>query len=72
MLKKIFYMLAVIGAIIIAILAFKVPKDPFQMVPSAMFHDKPLWLCLIITGNFFYFLLLGFIYNKLEIHWEED
>lgn len=72
MLKKVFYSLSIIGAIVICILAFKIPKDPYEMIPSAtMFWDKPLWLCLIISGNFFYFLLLGLIYSRIQMYLDD-
>ena len=64
--KKIFYALAVIGVMIITIIAFTVPKDPYAMIPSILFIDKPIWFCITFFGSFLYLIVLGIIYNKIE------
>jgi len=65
-LKKIFYVLAVTGTILITIMAFKIPKNPHEMVPSILFFDKPIWLCIVFFGSLLYLIVLGIIYSKIE------
>ena len=65
-LKKIFYTLAVIGILIIMIIAFVVPKNPYEMIPSILYFDKPLWLCIAFFGCFLYLLILRIIYSKIK------
>ena len=59
MLKKIFTILAIVGVLLICVLAF-VPSM------SIMGFDKPLWLCIIIGGSFIYLMILLAIYDKLK------
>lgn len=68
MLKKIFQILAIIGIIIISILAFILPNNPYEIIPaiSITSFDKPLWLCIIIGGGSLYLMILYYIYDKLE------
>ena len=68
MLKKVFIILAILGIIIISILSFVLPKDPFMIVPalSIVSFDKPLWLCYIIGISFVYLLILYSIYDFIK------
>lgn len=64
--KKIFQLLGGIGFLIICILAFTIPKNPYKTIPaiSMMSFDKPLWLCIIISGGFIYLIVIYAIYDK--------
>ncbi len=66
--KNIFYVLGVVGSIVICILSFVLPNNPHEIIPaiSMMGFDKPLWLALIITGLVFYNGLLYGIYDTLK------
>lgn len=68
MLKTIFQVLATIGVIIIFILAFTLPKNPYEIIPaiSVMSFDKPLWLCIVIVGSSVYLFILYTIYDNLS------
>ena len=68
MLKTIFQVLAIIGRIIIFILAFTLPKNPYEIIPSisAMSFDKPLWLCIVIVGLSVYLYILYTVYDNLS------
>ena len=68
MLKTIFQVLATIGVTIIFILAFTLPKNPYEIIPaiSVMSFDKPLWLCIFIVGSSVYLLILYTIYDNLS------
>ena len=61
-------MLGGIGSIVICILAFVIPNNPYEIIPaiSVMGFDKPLWLAIIITGLVFYNGLLYGIYDTLK------
>lgn len=65
MLKIIFQVLAIVGVIIISILAFTLPSDPYEIIPamSVMSFDKPLWACYMLGGSFLYLLVLLGIYD---------
>ena len=65
--KIIFEILGVVGLIVISILAFVIPKDPFKILPavSVVGFDKPLWLAIIIAGGFIYIVVLASIYDYL-------
>lgn len=67
MLKIIFYFLSIVGVILIFLLAFTIPKNPFQIIPAitTIGFDKPLWLCIAICGNFIYLLIIWSIYDKI-------
>lgn len=67
MLERVFQLLGVEGFLIICMLAFIIPKNPYKIIPaiSMMSFDKPLWLCIVITGGFFYLIILYSIYDKL-------
>ena len=68
MLKTIFQILAIIGMIIICIMAFTIPTNPYEIIPavSMMSFDKPLWFCIIFGGCFLYLMILWSIYDSLE------
>lgn len=68
MLKIVFYVLGVIGVIIISILAFVLPSDPYMIIPamSVMSFDKPLWFAIIFSGTFVYLFILYGIYDYLK------
>lgn len=68
MLKIVFYVLGVIGVVIISILALVLPSDPYMIVPamSVMSFDKPLWFAIIVSGSFIYLRLLYELYDYLE------
>jgi len=67
MLKTIFTLLSIVGVLIITILAFTIPNNPYEIIPamSIMNLDKPLWLCIIISGSFFYLIILYNIYDEI-------
>lgn len=62
--KRRFIIIGLIGIIIICILSFIIPKDPYEMVPSFTYlsFDKPLWLCITLSGSFIYMSLLYELY----------
>ena len=66
--KIIFEVLGIVGVIVISILAFIIPSDPFKIIPSYTLYgfDKPLWLAIIIVGVFFYLVILVSIYDCLK------
>ena len=68
MLKVLFKTLAIGGIIIIGIMSFVIPKNPYKIIPSltVMSCDKPLWLCIIIGISIPYLLILYAIYEKIE------
>lgn len=67
MIKTFFQGLAIIGMIVICILAFTVPSNPYEIIPamSVMSFDKPLWLAIIIGFGFLYLMILWSIYDKI-------
>lgn len=67
MLKTIFQILAIVGMIIICIIAFTIPNDPYEIIPAMtiMSFDKPLWFAIIFGGSFMYLLILLGIYDKV-------
>ena len=67
MLKRVFQILGIVGFLIICLLAFIIPKNPYEIIPAMtmMSFDKPLWLCIILGGGFIYFLILYNIYDKI-------
>lgn len=67
MLKTIFQILAIVGVIIICIIAFTIPTNPYEIIPaiSMMGFDKPLWFAIIFGGGFMYLLILLGIYDKV-------
>lgn len=67
MTKRVFQLLGIVGIVVISILAFTMPSNPFEIIPSltVMSFDKPLWLCIIFGGGFIYLITLYSIYDKL-------
>lgn len=68
--KKLFFtLLSIIGIIIIGIMVFTIPKNPFQIIPSlsTITSDNPIWLDIIIVGWSGYLITLYGIYSHLEI-----
>ena len=63
--KKIFNILSLIGLIIIIILSFIIPNNPFNIFSSYTFitFDRPLWLNCLIVYSFIYLLITYKIYN---------
>ena len=68
MIKTKFQILAIVGMIIICIIAFTIPTNPYEIIPavSMMSFDKPLWFCIIFGGGFLYLMILWSIYDSLE------
>lgn len=66
--KRLFIGLSIVGFIIICILSFVLPKNPFEIIPAMTMvsFDKPVWLCGIIGGGFVYLMILWGIYDKLS------
>lgn len=64
-LKRPFIIANIIGIIIILILSFIIPKNPFENIPALTYRsfDKPLWSCYFISGSFIYTLLVWKIYD---------
>ena len=62
--KKIFYLINIIGIIVIILLSLLLPNNPFKIVPTIFIHgiDKPLWLCYSITGIILYTTIIWIIY----------
>ena len=62
--KRKFIIIGLIGIIIICILSFIIPKNPYEMIPSFTYlsFDKPLWLCITLSGSFIYINLLYELY----------
>ena len=68
MLKRIFQIIALLGFVVICIIAFTIPNHSYEIIPtiSITSFDKPLWLCIIIGGGSLYFIILYYIYDKLN------
>ena len=66
--KKLFIVLAFVGVIVISILGFIIPDNPYEIVPAMtmMSFDKPIWLCYVVVGSFFYLIALYYIYDKVK------
>ena len=66
--KIFFYTIGILGAVLILVLAFTVPDNPFEIVPSytAFGFDKPIWLAIFIVGTFLYWFVLFVIYDKIS------
>jgi len=67
-LNKLFNVIAILGLLVIGILSFVVPDNPWIIIPSlsAFLFDKPLWLGLIVNFSFFYIMFLMMLYDILE------
>lgn len=68
MLKKIFVILAIVGMILIGVLAFAIPSNPNEIIPAMTItgFDKRLWFCIIFGFGFIYLMILWSIYDKLK------
>lgn len=68
MLEDIFKILGFGGFIAICIMAFTIPSNPYEIIPSytIMGFDKPLWLCIIMVGWFFYSVFLSEFYDYIN------
>lgn len=66
--KNLFIGLYIVGVVAIIIGSFTIPSNPNEIIPALTVasFDKPLWLCLIITGVFFYSIILYAIYDKIK------
>lgn len=66
--KRLFIGLEVIGMVIISIMAFTVPENPYEIIPalSMMGFDRPLWLNTILGLGFLYSIALFSIYDNIE------
>lgn len=54
--------------IIISILAFIIPDNPYEIIPAmtTMSFDKPIWFCYMVGGSFIYLIILYSIYDKVK------
>lgn len=68
MLKRVFQILAILGLVIIGIIAFIVPNNPYEIIPAmtVMSFDKPVWVCIMFGGSFIYLIVLYSIYDYLD------
>ena len=66
--KLIFWILAILGVIIIGVMSFEIPSNPYEIMPAMTVRscDKPLWLCIMFGGSIMYLLILFIIYDYLE------
>jgi len=64
--KIMFLILWVLGMGLICELAFLIPTNPYEIIPSysVMGFDKPLWFCIIFVGGFLYSMLLYYLYDR--------
>lgn len=65
MLKKVFYFLGAMGFIIIFIMSFIIPKNPFEVF-QATIYSLPLFVDIIILGSLMYWLFLYAIYSLIN------
>lgn len=58
--------LGIVGFLIICLLAFTIPEDPYQIIPAmTVFNfDKPLWANIIIAGGFVWLIVYVEIYDR--------
>ena len=68
MLKTKFQIIAIVGIIIISILSFTIPQNPYEIIPAItpMSFDKPLWFALIVSCGILYLSLLWYIYDEVS------
>lgn len=68
MIKTLFQGLVIIGIIVISILAFTIPSNPYEIIPamSVMSFDKPLWFAIIVGLGSLYLLILWYIYDEVS------
>lgn len=67
--KILFSIIAILGIIVIIILSFIIPNNPYQIIPAytLITLDKPLWLDIVISCSFIYIIILYSIYKKIKI-----
>lgn len=63
-----FKVIGVLGFIIICIMAFIIPNNPYEIIPSisSVGFDKPLWFAIIVGGGFLYLMTLLSLYERIE------
>ena len=66
--KKLFIVLAFVGVIVISILGFIIPDNPYEIIPAmtTMSFDKPIWFYYMVGGSFIYLIILYSIYDKVK------
>lgn len=66
--EKLFELLAVVGNIIIGILTYIIPSNPWDGLPSLIVYgiNKPLWVGLFIIFSFIYLIFLEYLYCKIK------
>lgn len=65
MLEKIFKTLGIIGFIIICVLSFIIPNNPFEIMQTPN-YSLPLFLYIIIGGGSLYLIILYGIYYLID------
>lgn len=65
--KRLFIILSFIGIIVIGILSFVLPTNPYEIIPAmtVISFDKPLWLCILVGGGFIYLVIIWTIYDMI-------
>jgi len=66
-LKKDFIYLSIIGALIVLILCFFLPNNPYEIIPPTNNGDKTLWFCFVILYIACYLSILWSYYDIAEI-----
>ena len=63
-----FKVIGVLGFIIICIMAFIIPNNPYEIIPSisSVGFDKTLWFAIIVGGGFLYLMTLLSLYERIE------
>ena len=66
--KKLFKIFFLIGILIILILSFVIPDNPFKIIPAISIGgiDRPLWLNILIFYGFIYSIILNVVYEIIE------
>lgn len=65
MLEKIFKILGIVGFIVICIMAFIIPSNPFEIINTPN-YAIPLFIDIIVIGSILYFLILYGIYSLIN------
>ena len=65
---RLFIRLEIAGMVLISIMAFTIPSNPFEIIPAIGIEgfDKPLWLNIIIGFGFIYSVVLLIIYDRIN------
>ncbi len=65
--KTIFYIIVLIGVMIIIAMSIIIPNNPNKIIPSITHFSisKPLWLDILISSSFIYFIIIYNIYEKI-------